>query len=239
VDRYFALWDDDFSLLRDEMPEGMKAVGGVGNGMFEVVQDFAGYESLAYLRVDDPELYAGLFAKTGELIFRIWSRFMAEHGDTFAVCRIGDDLGFKSSTLLTPQDIRDHVIPQYRRIVELIHSFGKPFLLHSCGNIFAVMDDFIDKVKIDAKHSNEDEIAPFSVWVERYGDRIGNFGGLDMDLLCRLSAPEIEACTVKIIEESDGHGGFAFGEGNSVPHYVPAEGYLAMINAARRWRGDF
>ncbi|MDR1030283.1 MAG: hypothetical protein LBL76_05370 [Treponema sp.] len=47
---------------------------------------------------------------------------------------------------------------------------GKPFLLHSCGCIFKVMDDLI-AARIDAKHSNEDAIAP-------YGRRIGNFGGL-------------------------------------------------------------
>ena len=36
------------------------------------------------------------------------------------------------------------------------------------------MEDLITDVGIDAKHSNEDQIAPFPEWVRRYGDRIGN-----------------------------------------------------------------
>jgi uroporphyrinogen decarboxylase len=46
------------------------------------------------------------------------------------------------------------------------------------------MDDIIEVAKIDAKHSNEDDIAPFSEWVDRYGDRIGNFGGVEMFACC-------------------------------------------------------
>ena len=43
-------------------------------------------------------------------------------------------------------------------LVGLIHSYNKPFLYHSCGKIFDVMEDIIDIVKINAKHSNEDQI---------------------------------------------------------------------------------
>lgn len=53
------------------------------------------------------------------------------------------------------------------------------------------MDDLIQTVGIDAKHSNEDKIAPFSTWIEKYGDRIGNFGGVDVDILCQKNRQEI------------------------------------------------
>ena len=46
----------------------------------------------------------------------------------------------------------------------MAHDAGKPFILHSCGNLEAVYPDLIDDVGIDAKHSNEDTIAPFSRW---------------------------------------------------------------------------
>ncbi|GAH43897.1 unnamed protein product, partial [marine sediment metagenome] len=66
-----------------------------------------------------------------------------------------------------PGDIKSMIIPQYKKIVDLVHSYGKPFLLHSCGNIFSVMEDIISIAGIDAKHSNEDEIAPFSMWQKK------------------------------------------------------------------------
>jgi uroporphyrinogen decarboxylase len=237
--RFWALFEEVFQALAASLPPGMKGVGGIGNGLFEVVQDLVGYSDLCMLKVDDPELYTLLFARVGDLMVSLWRRLLARHAGSFAVCRFGDDLGFKSSTLLHPDDIRALVIPQYRRIVDLVHGAGKPFLLHSCGCIFEVMDDIIEGARIDAKHSNEDQIAPFPSWVERYGERIGLFGGVDMDLLCRSSEAEIRAYTLDVIRRCAGQKGFALGSGNSIPDYVPVQGYLAMVNAAREYRGDF
>jgi len=235
---FFDNYSKHFEALRAEMPEGMKAVGGPGNGIFECVQELVGYENLCLMSFDDPELYADLFKKVGEVNHRIWKRFLNELGDIYAVCRFGDDLGYKSSTLLPPDDIRKHVIPQYKTIVDLVHSYNKPFILHSCGCIFDVMDDIIEIARIDAKHSNEDAIAPFSKWVVDYGDRIGNFGGIDMDVLCQKTPDEIKAYTIDILESTGGQGGIAIGSGNSIPDYVPVEGYLAMINTVCEFRGD-
>ncbi|MGL4737436.1 MAG: uroporphyrinogen decarboxylase family protein [Cellulosilyticaceae bacterium] len=111
----------------------------------------------------------------------------------------------------------------------------KPFLLHSCGNLFQIFDDLIDLAKIDAKHSNEDAIAHFSIWVERYGDRIGNFGGIDTDVLCRQSPAYIQDYILDCLDKVKGHGGIAFSSGNSIPDYVPTDGYLAMIEMISRW----
>jgi uroporphyrinogen decarboxylase len=217
-------------------PPGMKAVGGVGNGIFESVQDIVGYMDLCYIKGDDEELFADLFKAMGEVQFKIWNRFMDEFSGAFCVMRFGDDLGFKSSTLLSPDDIRKHILPQYRRITDKVHSAGKPFLLHSCGNLFDVFDDIIDIANIDAKHSNEDEIAHFTVWVEKYGDRIGNFGGIDTDVICRHSNEYIRDYVTDCLEKVKGRGGIAFSTGNSIPDYVPTEGYLTMIEAVREWR---
>lgn len=237
-DRYFRMYGRMFAALGRNMPRGMKAVGGVGNGIFECVQDLVGYEDLCYLRADDPELYAALFQKVGDTNLGIWQRFLKEYGDMYCVCRFGDDLGFKSTTLLPPEEIREHIIPQYRRIVGAVHQAGKPFLLHSCGCIFDVMEDLIQVAGIDAKHSNEDQIAPFPEWVKRYGDRIGNFGGIDTDAVCRLSRQEMREYIRQVVSQCAGHGGFAFGSGNSIPDYVPVEGFLAMNEIIRDLREE-
>ena len=185
------------------------------------------------------EFQSDLFKAVGDMMYKIWSQFLIKFSDVFCVCRFGDDLGFKSNTLIPSDDIKTKVIPQYARIVELVHSYNKPFLLHSCGNIFDVMDDIIKVAKIDAKHSNEDQIALFSVWVDMYGHKIGNFGGIDTDHLCQKSENEIKEIVKDVASYcSHGKGGFALGSGNSIPDYVPVSGYLAMIEAAREFRGE-
>ena len=236
-DLYFQCLQSDFEALRRVMPEGMKAIGGVGNGLFECVQDLVGYMDLCYMREDEPELFAQLFVRMGQVQLGIWKRFLADFGDIYCVCRFGDDLGFKSNTLLSADDIRKHIVPQYKKIIDAVHEAGKPFLLHSCGCIFNVMEDLID-AGIDAKHSNEDQIALFPRWVDLYGDRIGNFGGIDTDAVCRLPKDEMEVYIRDVIEKCQGRGGFAFGSGNSIPDYVPTDQYVFMVNCVRRLRGE-
>ena len=232
IEKYY----NDYRLLSEEMPSGMKAIGGPGNGIFECVQDIVGLENLCMISSDDPYLYKNLFFKMGEAFFDIWHWFLDEFSKTYTVCRFGDDLGHKSSTILKPEDIRELIIPQYAKISGLIHSYNKPFLLHSCGNIFSVMDDIINVAKIDAKHSNEDVIAPFSKWQELYGNQIALFGGVDMSFVCTKSEAEIKDYVKDILKCSYSYPGYAFGTGNSVPDYIPIENYLAMVETAREFR---
>lgn len=234
---FFEAYGDLFCALREVMPEGMKAIGGPGNGIFECVQDITGYENLCYMKLDEPDLYASLFAKVGETNHKIWRRFLDEFGDIYCVARFGDDLGFKSNTLISTQDIRTHIIPQYKKIIDTVHKNGKKFLLHSCGCIFSVMDDLL-AAGIDAKHSNEDQIAPFSKWVSEYGDRIGNFGGIDTDAVCRLGKTEMREYIYDVLKKCEGHGGIAFGSGNSIPGYIPVENFISMNEIVREYRSE-
>ena len=224
-----------FDALARNLSPGMKAIGGVGNGIFECVQDITGYMNLCYIKVDDENLYKALFTKVGDILFEIWEEFLSKYSDVFCVMRMGDDLGFKTNTLLPPDDIINFIIPKYRQIINLIHSNNKPFLLHSCGNLFSIMDILID-AGIDAKHSNEDEIAQMSVWYEKYGDKIGNFGGIDADILCRYSKLEIREYVTDIYNLSKNYKGVALGSGNSIPDYVPIENYLTMIKTLNELR---
>jgi len=236
AERYWQMADKKFKILREMMPAGMKGIGGVGNGIFEVSEDLVGFENLCYMQIDDPQLFVELYKKIGDLFVEIWSKFLAKYGDLYAVCRMGDDLGFKTATLLSPAAVVSNVVPQYKRVIDLVKKAGKPFLLHSCGNIFSVMDEII-RAGINAKHSNEDAISAYDKWIELYGDKIGLFGGFDVDLICQRSADEVFDYVVKYgTKYRKAAKGYALGSGNSIPVYVPVDGYLAMVRAAQKIR---
>jgi len=222
--------------IRKIMPAGMKAYGGCGNGIFEASEDLVGYEYLCVMQYLDPELFSDLYKKIGDLYVTLWSEMIRRYDDIFVFYRMGDDLGFKSSTLLEPETIRQFILPQYKRVIDLVHNNNKKFLLHSCGNIFDIMDDIINQ-GIDAKHSNEDQIAPFDYWIENYNNRIGLFGGFDLNLLV-LESPETVYRTV--LEKGTFYRkiskGYGLGSGNSIPAYIPVDSFLAMIEAAKEIR---
>jgi len=222
--------------IKTVMPKGMKAFGGCGYGIFESSQDLVGFEYLCVMQYTDPDLFRDIFLKIGDLYEVLWTEMLNRYSELFVFCRMGDDLGFRSSTLLDPVAIRAHILPQYKRVIDIVHRAGKKFLLHSCGNIFSVMDDII-ALGIDAKHSNEDAIAPFNKWIELYGDQIGLFGGFDVDVLCQNSYDDVYRI---VLEEGkrfrDSANGYGLGSGNSIAEYVPAEGFQAMIDAVKELR---
>jgi len=236
TDKYFDRFGIYFDAIRETLPEGMKIVGGVGNGIFESVQDFVPFTELAYLEIDDPELFNDLWIKTGNAINEIWERFLEEYSDIMAVGRFGDDLGFKNALLMKPETIIRHVLPEYKKIVSKVKSKNIPFLLHSCGCIFDVMDQIIE-TGIDAKHSNEDVIAPFSKWVKDYGDKIGNFGGLDMDVICRSKEDNLRKYIRDSVEPLMDLNGIAIGSGNQIADYIPPGNFIIMVDEIRNIRG--
>ena len=225
-----------FEAIRKTLPAGMKAYGGCGYGIFEASQDLVGFEYLCVMQCMDPDLFRDIFVRIGDLWIELWSWVIAGYHDLFVFYRMGDDLGHKTSTMLEPEIIRQHILPQYKRIIDLVHSSGKKFLLHSCGCIFPLMDDII-ALGIDAKHSNEDQIAPFMEWIDKYSARIGLFGGFDLNLII-LNKPEdvyrnvLEMGTLYRAKAN----GYGLGSGNSIPGYIPVEGFMAMIEAVKEIR---
>jgi uroporphyrinogen decarboxylase len=205
---------------------------------FDVTHSWAvGTENLLIAMMEEPEWVCDMFNHYLEVDLALWD-MVWDAGYTFDGMFWYDDMGYKGTQFFSLDMYRKMLKPFHKRAIEWAHKKGITTHLHSCGNIIDVMEDIIGIARIDAKHSNEDQIAPFSFWVDRYGDRIGNFGGVDTGDLCLKNEREIKDIVRDVMRYSTPHGGFALGSGNSIPDYVPVEGYLAMIEAAREFRGE-
>jgi uroporphyrinogen decarboxylase len=221
-----------FEKVANLLPDGVKIVGGVCMGPYEWVSQMMGVMGLSYALVDNPDLVDLMFERIGRLIISA-DRQLATM-DAIGALRQGDDLGFKTSTFLSPELLRRYVFPIYKQMASVAHAQGKPFILHSCGNLQDVYEDLIEDCKIDAKHSFEDVIMPVAEFKRRYGNRITPLGGLDVDVICRSSADELRAYTRKHIEECFSDGYWALGTGNSLTDYMPVENYMVVLEEGLR-----
>jgi uroporphyrinogen decarboxylase len=158
--------------------------------------------------------------------------------DFIGALRQGDDLGFKTSTFLPPDILRQYVFPIYKRMVQAAHEKDKCFILHSCGNLAEVYDDLIDDCGIDAKHSYEDVILPVNEFKKQYGHRVTPLGGLDVDKVCQLGEADLRAYTRKMVEDCFADGFWALGTGNSLTDYMPVENYLIVLDEAMKVTGS-
>jgi uroporphyrinogen decarboxylase len=109
-----------------------------------------------------------------------------------------------------------------KKIVDVCHEAGKPIILHSCGNLYEVMDEIIDYMKFDGKYSFEDKIIPVEEAHEKWGSRIAIIGGIDINYLCMSTTEEVRERTLNLLNIT-GNKNYAFVSGNSIPSYVPIE----------------
>ncbi len=225
--------DFDYTHLEKAiLPDGMGMIVRSPGGVLEVLTELFGFEELCYQIADEPELIE-------ETLEMIGTRMVKYFEICASIPQVGvllhsDDWGFKSSTILSPSQLRELIIPWHKKIVEACHKQGKPVILHSCGKLDEVYEDII-ALGYDAKHSFEDAAVQIESALERWGDRMPMLGGIDMDFLCRKSPEEIRARARKLLEMTADKGGYALGSGNSIPDYMPYENFQAMNRVALEW----
>jgi len=217
-------------MLSDWMPAGMKLVGYGPDGVLENVIKLVGYQDLCYLLSDDERLVQKIFDSVGARLV-VYYEILADH-PLIGACISNDDWGFKTHTLLSPASLRQFVFPWNRRNVEKVHAAGKPVILHSCGYFEHIIDDIVDEMNFDGRHSYEDAILPVEQAFKRYHRRIAILGGIDVDFICRSRPEAVYQRARALLAQTRQCGGYALGTGNSVPDYVPDQGYFAMLQAA-------
>lgn len=218
------------------LPPGMKIT--VMASLFEhVMENLLGYEGLFFMLHDEPRLVDEVFARWGQKVYDFYASVvgMEQVGAIFH----GDDLGFKTSTLLSRCDLQRLLFPWLKRYAALAHANGKMFWMHSCGDIYSggVIEDLIEDVRVDALHSFEDVIMPVTTFKARYGKRMAALGGVDMDKLSRLDEAALRVYLRDILNRCMPGGRFALGAGNSVANYIPLANYAVMLDESRRWQG--
>jgi len=218
----------DIEYVNNHLPDGMGLIASHSAGVYEHLSWIMGYENLCIQLYEQPELVKMVANKIGQIMEEFYKKLV--QFDRLIAIWPGDDMGFRTATLIRPDQLRQYVLPWHKRFAEIAHQSGKPYFLHSCGNIIEIMDNLIDDVKIDAKHSFEDAIIPITDFQSRYGNKIGVLGGIDVDILTTKPIETIRQHTRKIIDTCAPRGRFAIGSGNSIPNYVPLENFLAMLD---------
>ena len=223
-----------YEFVSKNLPEGMKMMVCPSSGIFEISsENLLGFEGMSYLLYENPLLVEAVFNKVRETIYNFYKNIVELEGvEGFFQ---GDDMGFTTSTIVSPRLLRKLVLPWHKRFASLAHKYNKMYWLHCCGNVLSLMEDFIEDVKIDAFHSFQDVIIPVGEFKRKYGERVAVFGGVDVDKLCRLEENNLRKYVRRILEECMPYR-YALGSGNSIANYVPVKNYLIMLDEGLRWK---
>jgi uroporphyrinogen decarboxylase len=216
------------------LPEDMCIIGSGGFAHFaEYLTWLMGYETLCYSLFENRELVTDISNRLIWIYEKVIAKLL-----TFSRVKIiwgSDDMGFRGGPLISPDDLREFVLPGHKLMARMSHEAGRPYLLHSCGNLDLVIDDLIEDVRIDARHSFEDTIEDVVSACKKYGHRIAHLGGIDVDFLCRSDENAIRKRVRYTLESCHEGGGYCLGTGNSVANYIPLDNYLIMLDEGRKY----
>jgi len=202
--------------------------------VFEQVTWLMGYEGLCLAIHDQSDLVDAMFQRVGEL----------HYGFAEVICQFprvdflfgGDDMGFRTQTMVGPQVLMEKSIPWHAKMARLAHEHGKLYLLHSCGKLGAIMPALIE-AGIDGRHSFEDVIEPVTEAKRKWGEHMAVLGGIDVDFLARAGEAAIRRRVRDTLDICQPGGGYCLGSGNTVANYIPVENYLVMLDEGRRYGG--
>lgn len=217
-----------FEYINAHLPEGMGMIVSHGGGVFEHLSWIMSLEGLCHALYEAPDLVKAIADRLGQLMVGFYEQVLGL--ERLIAIFPGDDMGFRTATLVSPQTLRELILPWHKRFAAMAHARGLPYFLHSCGQLEKIMSDLIEEVGIDGKHSFEDLIIPVQDFQTRYGDRIAVLGGMDVNRLAGDSPQEVRRHARFLIETCGRRGRYALGSGNSIPSYVPPENYLAMLD---------
>ncbi|MBN1874504.1 MAG: uroporphyrinogen-III decarboxylase-like protein [Anaerolineae bacterium] len=216
------------------LPDDMCVVGSGGFAHFaEYLTWLMGYETLCYALYNHRDLVQAIAGRLLTLYTVMLERIL--EFNRVKIVWGSDDMGFKTGPMISPDDLRAFVLPGHKQMAAMAHAAGKPYLLHSCGNLNTIMTDLIEDVQIDAKHSFEDTIEDVRDLKFTYGKRIALLGGIDVDFLCRTNEVAVRERVRNTLEVCMPGGGYCLGTGNSVTNYIPLKNYLAMVEEGRKW----
>jgi uroporphyrinogen decarboxylase len=225
----------DLEWCQRNLPEDMCIIGGKFPELSQCLVGLMGYENLCLALYDQRDLVKAVSEKL-LAICRVWLERLLQF-DRVKLIWAWDDMGFKTGPFLSPKDMREFVLDGHRQLAEMAHRAGRPYMLHSCGNLSVLMDDLVNNVKIDAKHSFEDTIEDVREVKHTYGKKVALLGGIDVDFLCRSDPAAIRRRVRETLDVCQDGGGYCLGSGNSVANYIPLDNYLAMVDEGILWSG--
>ncbi len=207
-------------------------IGYAAPGIFENSWQPIGFVNFTHMVYENPDFVRKVVAFHTEWYLKCIDAVM--QSDVEVVIG-GDDLAQKTGPLMRPELIDRLYGESYRRVSEMVHSRGRKLIWHSCGNIYRLLDKFIDwgfDGIITMEPTAGVELG--KVW-EMVGHRLALIGNLDVSyLLVRGTREEIEDAVRQAIRDAAGGGGYILSACHSHP-LVDGTRLGWMVEAAHRY----
>jgi hypothetical protein len=191
-----------------------------------------GLEAFSYYLADCPDIIIELLERNTVRAIA-WIEHLPE-GHGIEAGMLGDDMAFKTGTLLRPAWMRKHYFPRLARAIAAHHARGIKVLFHSDGNLNGVLGDLVD-AGIDGLNPLEVLAGMDIADIHRRHPKLFLCGGIDVSQLLPLGTPQQVKETVRrSIDAAEGR--LMVGSSTELNNEVPLPNYLALREAVLETR---
>ena len=159
--------------------EGGHPFGLYCGSLIGVMRDWLGLVNMSYLMQDDELLFDEIAETVCELIFQ-GTKAVLDTGIQFDFAHFWEDICYKSGPLINPRVFAKKFGPKYKRITELVRSYGIHLISLDCdGKIDALIPIWLENgvntmFPIEVGTWN----ASILPWREKYGRELRGVGGV-------------------------------------------------------------
>jgi len=199
-------------------------------GGFDEPRQLMGEEELCLAYYEQPELIHDILETIGDMAFRVLEKVSAEV--RVDMLYVHEDMAGKTGPLVGSTQIREFVLPYYRKVWDLLHDRGtRLFDQDSDGDMNPLIDVFLD-AGVNCMHPMEPAANMDIVKIrEKYGKRLAFYGGIDKHVLRRPKEEILKELEYKIPPMVK-TGGCVLALDHRVPNGTPLENYRFYIGKA-------
>lgn len=207
-----------FMPLPDPLKESWRFMGGMEN-------------LLLNFRVN-PKLVHRLIRVTTDYVIKVVDIATDTGIDAFIM--IGD-YAYETGLLFSLKDYRRFLKPHHVEIVKYIHQKGAMVAKHSDGNIWPLLDEWME-MGFDGIHPIQPQCMDIRKVKEYVSGNMAVLGNIDCrDLLVSGSEKETRRVVKETIEKAAPGGGYILSSSNSIHPGCRPENYIAMVEAAHQF----
>jgi len=115
--------------------------GGHRDTLFEKAYMLVGMENLFEYFFSEPEYVLEIFHRITDFNIGIQKHYLA---NGIEAANLGDDLGCQTGPIISPDYVKEFMVPEYKRLMSTYTEKGVIINFHSCGKIEKFLDIFMD-----------------------------------------------------------------------------------------------
>lgn len=221
----------DFSEFNQMLrPYNRFSVMASGASVFQHATYLRGMDTFLMDLALHPEIASYMMDKYTSFYLAYFDRMFSAAKGQIDIFRVADDVAMQTGLIISPGMFDQFVAPGLDKLIDLAHSHNIKFMLHSCGDVTPLIDQFVelgvdilDPIQVTASNMDLESL------LKKYRGRLCLHGGIDTQQFLPNATPKQVKEKVEYIRNLVGSsGGYILSTSHVLEGDVPLENILTL-----------